>query len=513
MRLSAVLIVALPAALLGSTAARAQTPTPAAAVASAPAPASNPAAEDSVRRVAIDKLTSFISRYPNSTLRPNALFQLAELLVRRADDVFAAAQRAGSNDLTQPDYSAAVARYEELVGKYPNFVDGDAAAYTLGTLYAADARYADAARMFEAVAARPQSSYRAEAYFRLGDARFEQASALRGAPRRAMFVQAADAYQNATRSASPDGDIYFLALYKLGWAYYNQATQPNQPEYGQAVEVFGRLVAEYDKLTPERQARLGLRREAIEYMAVAFTQTGGAEAANAYFSSHADAASFELPVLRRVAASLRDQGDFPRAVAAYQAVEAKAPTDSGALAVQREIIDIYQNRVLDPEHAQQARLQLVDQFAPGTDWANANAPLADTAAQVREVMLRQSAQYALSQAQQKKDSARFAAAAELYARYLREFRRPTAHRTRSSWPARRTSASAPTRTPARHTLTRRMITRWIPSSPNKRARTPWSPSTRPSHATRPIRRSRIRCSRPWTGLSRRSRRAMRRPRR
>src|SRR6185437_5858782 len=143
MRLSTVLVIALPAALLGSTAARAQTPTPAAAVASTPAPASNPAAEDSVRRVAIDKLTSFISRYPNSTLRPNALFQLAELLVRRADDAFAAAQRAGSNDLTQPDYAAAVARYEELVGKYPNFVNGDAAAYTLGTLYAADARYAD----------------------------------------------------------------------------------------------------------------------------------------------------------------------------------------------------------------------------------------------------------------------------------------------------------------------------------------------------------------------------------
>ena len=424
MRVSAALALALPSALLLALPGHAQSTSPAraaTAVASAPADAVSPAAEDSIRRVAIDKLTAFIARYPNSTLRPNALFQLAELLVRRADDEFAAAQRAGNNDVTQPDYAAAVSRYEELVAKYPTFVNGDAAAYTLGTLYAADARYADAARMFQAVAAKPGSSYRGEAYFRLGDARFEQASTLRGAPRRAMFVQAADAYQNATKTAPPDGDIYFLALYKLGWSYYNQATQPNQPEYGQAVQVFGRLVAEYDQLTPERQARLGLRREAIEYMAVAFTQTGGADAANAYFSSHADAASFELPVLRRVAASLRDQGDFPRAVAAYQAVEAKAPTDSGALAVQREIIDIYQNRVLDPEHAQQARLQLVDQFAPGTDWAKANGPLADTAAHVREVMLRQSAQYALSQAQQKKDSVRFAAAAELYARYLREF--------------------------------------------------------------------------------------------
>ncbi|HEY7877115.1 MAG TPA: tetratricopeptide repeat protein [Gemmatimonadaceae bacterium] len=421
--------VALLAALTAPTVALAQVPAPASvsaqpvAATPAPATAAAQATVDSARRAAIDKLTAFVARYPNSTLRPNALYQLAELLVRSADEDYAAGQRAGggANAPVQPDYTAAVARYVELVTKYPAFTNIDAAAYTLGTLNASDGKYAAAAKMFELVTTKQDSPYRPEAYFRLGDARFDLASSMRGAERKAMFVQAADAYNNATKTAPPSGDIYYLALYKLGWAYYNQATQPNQPEYHQAVDVFGRLVAEYDKLTPDRQARLGLRRESIEYMAIAFTQTGGAEAANQYFSTHTDASSFELPVLRRVAASLRDQGDFTRAVAAYQAVEAKAPVDSGALAAQREIIDIYQNRVIEPDRAQQARLQLVDQFAPGTPWAQANSALADTAAQVRELMLRQSAQYALSQAQQKKDSARFAAAADLYGRYLREF--------------------------------------------------------------------------------------------
>src|SRR6185437_8500785 len=106
--------------------AHAQSPS-ATTVASAPVAAATPAAEDSARRVAIDKLTAFVARYPASTLRPNALFQLAELLVRRADDAFAAAQRSGNgNEVTQPDYSAAVSRYEELVAKYPGFVNGDA---------------------------------------------------------------------------------------------------------------------------------------------------------------------------------------------------------------------------------------------------------------------------------------------------------------------------------------------------------------------------------------------------
>src|SRR6185437_12072016 len=177
MRVSVSLALAVSAALAAGP-ARAQSPAPTTA-ASTPAPAAtaSPAAEDSARRVAIDKLTAFVARYPASPLRPNALFQLGELLVRRSDDAFAAAQRSGSgNDVTQPDYSAAVSRYEELVAKYPGFANGDAAAYTLGTLYAADGRYANAAKMFEVVSAKPQSAYRAEAFFRLGDARFEQAS-------------------------------------------------------------------------------------------------------------------------------------------------------------------------------------------------------------------------------------------------------------------------------------------------------------------------------------------------
>ena len=379
--------------------------------------------DDAARRSAMDKLSTFIARYPESPLRANALYQLGELLVRRADDAFAAAQRAGgANVPEQPDYSAAIARYESLVNDFPNFAHADAAAYTLGTLYASDQRFESAAAMFERVAAMNGSAYRPESYFRLGDARFEIAARQRGAERKASFVSAAKAYQSAAAAVNPprSGDIYFLSLYKLGWSYYNQATRPDQPEYRSAVDVFGRLVTEYDALTPEQQARLGLRSEAIEYMAVALTQVGGAEAANQYFAAH-DGSGFKLAVLRRLAASLRDQGDFGKAVDAYKAVLAEAPTDSSALGVQREIVDIYQNRILEPERAQQARLALVNDFAPGTPWAQANPGLADSAQSVREAMLRESAQYELASAQSGKNRGRFGVASDLYGRYMREF--------------------------------------------------------------------------------------------
>jgi TolA-binding protein len=410
------------------------------------ATAAPPAALDS----AINRLQDFLTRYPTSPLRPNALLQLGELLVRQADTAFAESQRAAgvtarpdsaraaapaarpspstppsaaatstNGAPIAPDYSAAIARYEELVSRYPNFEQIDAATYTLGTLYASQQRWADATRMFERVAAMTNSKFRSEAFFRLGDSRFELASRLKGEPRRAAFAAAATAYEQAVSSTQPPSDIYFLALYKLGWSYYNQANQANQTEYQKAVDVFSKLVDAYDKLTPDQQSRLGLRGEAIEYMAVAFTQVGGAQAASKYFQSRGGA-PYQLALMRRVAQTFRDQGNFPEAIQAYQMVLSQSPTDSSVLTATREIADIYQNRLLERDSAQAARMRLADMLAPGTPWAQANPQLADTAAKLREAALRESGQYLLASAQAG-NRARFGEAAQIYQRYLTDF--------------------------------------------------------------------------------------------
>lgn len=433
------------ATLMSSAALGAQTPAITVANSSARATAAPPVPLDS----AINRLQDFLNRYPSSPLRPNALLQLGELLVRQADTVFAQSQRASgvasstdtsraaapatarpsastpatapgsSNTVIAPDYSAAIARYEELVNRYPNFEQIDAASYTLGTLYASEQRWADAARMFERVSGMANSNFRAEAYFRLGDARFELASRLRGDPRRTAFASAATAYEQAVASTKAPSDIYFLALYKLGWSYYNQANQVNQADYQKAVDVFSRLVDAYDKLTPEQQSRLGLRGEAIEYMAVAFTQVGGAQAASRYFQSRGGA-PYQLALMRRVAQTFRDQGNFPEAINAYQMVLTQSPTDSSVLTAVSQIADIYQNRLLERDSAQAARLRLADILAPGSAWAQANPTLADTAAKLRESALRESGQYLLASAQQG-NRARFGEAAQIYQRYLTDF--------------------------------------------------------------------------------------------
>ncbi len=96
---------------------------------------------------------------------------------------------------------------------------------------------------------------------------------------------------------------------------------------------------------------------------------------------------------------MRDQGDFGRAVDAYHELLVEAPNDSIALAVSREVIDIYQNRTLEPEKAQGARLALVDKFTPGFSWSGANPALSKQAREAREAALRESAQYELAKAE------------------------------------------------------------------------------------------------------------------
>ncbi len=258
------------------------------------------------------RLERFLQQYPQSAVRPRALMQLGELLVRRADERFAESQRSGNDTTARPDYREAIARYQELLDGVPELRASrrrgvharDAVLAATATLRRreglldggrATARRSRARRCSGSVTRTSRSRRHSEAR------RVEPALPARR-----------PAYERAAASAPKDGDIYFLSLYKLGWSYYNQATQTSQAEYSKAVDVFGRLIDAYDKLSPQQQARLGLRSETIEYMAVAFTQVGGAEAANRYFAAHGGA-DYRLPVMRRVAFNLQEQGDFARA--------------------------------------------------------------------------------------------------------------------------------------------------------------------------------------------------------
>jgi TolA-binding protein len=380
------------------------------------------AAAGAARAQAISLLSDIVTRRAASPLRARALVELAELLTRKADADYATAQRANST-VDHPDYTPAITRYGEFLKDFPNDPEADAAAYTLGSIAFLAQRYDDAIRAFERVMPIEGSHYRAESFFRHGDSKFELSTKQSGDARRALLRQSAVSYDRALNLATVDGDIYFLSLYKLGWSYYGQAERQQSDEYRKAVDVFARLVREVDRLPSERKARLALRQEAVDYLAIAITQLGGADEAVRYLATIPDPTT-RLLVLRRVSMALRDQGEFNNAVIAYRAAIDQAPTDAGTLDTRLELIDLLQNRMVEAARAQEARLQLAEAIAPGSAWSKANAPLAAAAAKAREKALRESGSFALADARKatRADApAKYGAAAELFGRYLQEF--------------------------------------------------------------------------------------------
>src|SRR5262249_10716214 len=143
--------------------------------------------------------------------------------------------------------------------------------------------------------------------------------------------------------------------------------------------------------------RLALRHEAIDYLAIAITQLGGPDEAVKYLGTIPDVGTRML-VLRRVADALRDQGEVASSVIAFRGAIGQAPTQPDVLETRRDLVDLFQSRMLEPARAQEARLELVDSLAPNAAWGRAMGGRAGEVSVAREKALREAGSDALTEA-------------------------------------------------------------------------------------------------------------------
>jgi len=250
-------------------------------------------AQFDLRREAIARLESFVRRHQDhDQYTPDTLFRLAELYYEdtiasddRAQDDFQRQMNLYNRGKildppvdTERDFSRSVAIYKylhwvpegtamtPLSGKlegvvlekrWPKYKFADAAMYLQGfcELKAGDIERS-VATLSEIENHYPNSTYISEAWLRVGEMRFDDGD----------FEKAADAYgRAASRAQVTNDDVnYMLALYKLGWSYFQLYKYPD------AVRWFQKLI-EYevdhaDKLSAKAK-QLNLRKEAVEYLA------------------------------------------------------------------------------------------------------------------------------------------------------------------------------------------------------------------------------------------------------
>ncbi|MGH7741619.1 MAG: tetratricopeptide repeat protein, partial [Candidatus Eiseniibacteriota bacterium] len=318
-------------------------------------------AEDSssvaLRAEAITRMRSFLEQHPQSLSRAEMRFRLADLELVEARRLFRDQMTAYMKDgatrgmpLPVLTHAAALSLYRQILAQDPEFPHLDAVLFNAGMILA-DEGDPEAEGFFRKLVTHHASSpYVQEAYLRMGDMQFNDKH----------FAASVPLYQNAAAGADPT--LAVIALYKMGWAHFNQ------DRFGDAAAAFGAVLDRY--LGANRAAiRVDIEGEARTYLVFSLAGAGGAPAFAKYFDDLGNRA-YERSMLVALSQHFRRYDQYPQAAEADELFIHRYGLDPDALPAAQRLIENYQ-RSNRPLQAEQTRLEMASLFAPGTAWATA----------------------------------------------------------------------------------------------------------------------------------------------
>jgi len=333
----------------------------------------------------------------------DALFSLANGYYKDARDGFVRAQNdyeiamnkwdknpVGKKPVPpRPNYDKALKTYEEAVVKYPDFAKAAEGYYQIGNIYLLDGNTTKSRAAFTTLTQKyPNSTRASAAHFRIAEICF---SDIRD------FACALENL-NKIRDEHVTDDIREMAHFRKAEIYYNRG------DLDKAAELFGSYVDKCDRREyPKRE----LRGEALEYLAVSFSDMPtGADAAISYFKK-VGSRTFEDTIIYKVGMKNYDHGQFDQCIVALKRAIEKYPLFVDAPKAQTNVINCLVIRKKN-EEANVEREKLVAAYSPGSAWANANAgkPIAlASAAESIKGALSSIAIYNHALAQERKDPA------------------------------------------------------------------------------------------------------------
>ncbi len=326
------------------------------------------------RNEAVRKYEEFLGKYPISPYTPDVLVALGELYLERSeeehvealDDYQLRLETAGEGgDIftepePQPHYEKTIAAYQQIALKYKDFPYADAAYYGLGYCLKAQYEEEEAARTFyKLTQLYPDSKFVPEAYFRIGEYFFDQYE----------FDKAVKYY-----ALVPDTNLNFYdkALYKMGWAFYNQGDiGVSSLEYQKAIDAFTNLIESTDRESI-------LTDEAMEFAAISLTEwasdpndeTAIAKAIGHYGDEFRGGKEREYSpeVLHQLGdVYLYKQDKLKAAATAYETVLEYYPDYGRAPELLDSLVECYL-REEDYDNAHNTRVRIVDGYGPGSAW-------------------------------------------------------------------------------------------------------------------------------------------------
>ena len=290
--------------------------------------------------------------------------QRAEALRRMGDLAMDSADNQSANAGTDPDYRAAITRYQDYLKTYPNDPNNDRVLYQLARAHELGGQLEVAlATLDKLVANYPNTSFRDEAQFRRGELLFNTS----------QYVKSEQAYTTLLQRPTPTA-FHDRALYMHGWALYKQGRLDDglQSFFGVLdLKIAGRGDEALDSLKGLSRADRELVEDTLRVTSVSLANLRGAESIPAYITSDTRR-SYEFRVHEQLG-ELYIKQDRPKDAAdTFGAFARRQPMHAQAPVLQARVIDIYERNGL-PTLALGAKKEYVQRYGATSEFRRANS--------------------------------------------------------------------------------------------------------------------------------------------
>jgi TolA-binding protein len=376
---------------------------------------------------AIEQNENLLLKFPDDPFISSAMFQLSELYVRKARHVygremgeyeknyklFEQGQGAPEPILPTMRLGKAIEMCYDILERFPRNNFKDRVLYRLAICHLDEGNREKAQKYFtDLIFEFPKSSFVAEAHFRIGEYFFGKRN----------FPEAIKHYAELLQSW--DNPYFNMALYKLGWSYYNIE------DYVSSITTFVYLLGDIRLLEQADTKILGktnsdLRKESIDYVAICFTEYGGPlEAKRFLIDKKKGNEDYNLHVFLKIGDIYQKRNFYEDEILNYKTILDIWPFYQYAPVIQQKIVDAYESD-LQPEKAMEERVLLVERYGPGSKWLNQypEGQIRNDAIVQAEKALYDYATYYQAVAQEKKRKREYLVAIEKYRDFLKKFPR------------------------------------------------------------------------------------------
>lgn len=347
-----------------------------ASLAARPAPSELQAERARDRRIAAspEQATAAYQRFldtaPNATQRAQALRRLGDLEIENAENQSA---RAGGN----PDYRAAITRYQDYLKAYPKEPDNDRVLYQLARAYELHGQVKAAlATLDQLVAAYPKTDLLEEAQFRRGELLFNSG----------QYAKAEQAYMRLLEPDRPSvppppgltpidlpSPFRDRALSMHGWSLYKQGRieAALQSFFGVLdVTLAERGDAPLDRLSGLSRAERELVEDTLRVTSISLASLRGVDTIPTYIDSNARR-SYEFRIHEQLGELYIKQGRAKDAADTLAAFARRQPLHAQAPVLQERVIGIYERSGL-PTLALGAKKEYVQRYGASSEFRRAN---------------------------------------------------------------------------------------------------------------------------------------------